>query len=215
MPLKLDDGLQVGGSSLATQNFTLRTPTPPDGSIALYRGNYGSEGEKMWEIDAQGNFKAKTIHLGTTVTLTNQTFVNFSIPEGAKRLTLVLTGISTNGASPIICRVGNSGGILTSGYFSRIVYAVASNVSTNVSSNAGIVIASTNVGVISQAKVVLDLGADGRWYSNMGVAQFTSEAAGSGVGSTDVVSSLTTLRLTTINGTDQMTAGTANISWEF
>lgn len=206
---------QIGIDADKNKNFVLKTPPIPDGSIALYRGNVDDLGDKVWEVDAQGNFKAKTIHLGTPVTLTNQTFVNFSIPEGAKRLTLILTGVSTSGASPIICRVGNSGGVLTSGYFSRIVYAVASNVSTNVSSNAGIVIASTNVGVISQAKVILDLGSDGRWYSNMGVAQFTSEASGSGVGSTDVVPSLTTLRLTTINGTDQMTAGTANISWEY
>lgn len=218
MPLKLDDGLQVGGSSLATQNFTLRTPTPPDGSVAMYRGNHGSEAGKMWEVDAQGNFKAKTINLGTPVAMAGKTFHDFPIPEGAKRVTVMLDNLSTTGAAHLLFQLGTDSAIQTSGYNSSSVVLGGGVAANGVSSGSGFVHFYDNtLRTVSGSVAVQSMGsADNTWlYSGVtlpfDVANYTYQSAGR----KPAAGTPTRVRLTTVNGTDQFDAGTANISWEY
>ena len=216
MPLKLDDGLQIGGSSTATQNFTLRTPTPPDGSVALYRGNHGSEGEKVLEIDAQGRFVAKTIHLGEPVAMAGKTFHDFPVPAGVKRITLILDGVSTNGASAVQTQLVTSAGVQTTSYdavasvgAAPSTYAVASVASGFAEGTGGA--AATRFGAL----VLTRVSDNNTWMMNHSVAT-TDLARVMDVRGRKVLSSdLLSVRLTTVNGTDQFDAGTVNISWEY
>ena len=55
--------------------------------------------------------------LSTAVTLTTQTSVDFtSIPSWVKRVTVMLSGVSTNGTSYVQVQLGDSGGIENSSY---------------------------------------------------------------------------------------------------
>jgi hypothetical protein len=57
--------------------------------------------------------------LGTSVASTSGTSIDFtSIPSWVKRITVMFSGVSTNGASALIVQLGTSGGVVTTGYIS-------------------------------------------------------------------------------------------------
>ena len=47
--------LQIGDDATATKNFVLKVPASPDGTIALYRGNYGAESETLFTVNSATN----------------------------------------------------------------------------------------------------------------------------------------------------------------
>ena len=51
--------LQIGDSGTATQNFVLKVPAAPDGTLLLQRGNYGAESATIATVSAAG---AMAIH---------------------------------------------------------------------------------------------------------------------------------------------------------
>lgn len=55
--------------------------------------------------------------LGTAVATTSGTAIDFTgIPSWAKKITVMLNGVSTNGSSNLIVQIGDSGGIEATGY---------------------------------------------------------------------------------------------------
>jgi len=64
-----------------------------------------------------------TITSGTAVASTSGTSIDFTgIPSWAKRITVMFQGVSTNGSSVHIMRLGTSGGFVITGYLSGGVY---------------------------------------------------------------------------------------------
>jgi hypothetical protein len=149
---------------------------------------------------------------GTAVASTSGTSIDFTgIPSWVKRITIMFSGVSTNGASNPLVQVG-AGSVTTSGYLagsaesasSRTAYATgfgmnsasAANlmyeqmVLTNVSGNVWL---STHVGNFAQAGVYYSL---------------------SGGGNVTLSGALDRVRITTVNGTDTFDAGSINILYE-
>ena len=48
--------LQIGDSGTATQNFVLKVPAAPDGTLLLQRGNYGAESATILVVSAIGTW---------------------------------------------------------------------------------------------------------------------------------------------------------------
>jgi hypothetical protein len=70
--------------------------------------------------------------LATEQATTSGTEKDFTgIPSSANRITVVLNGVSTNGTSLLILRLGTSGGIVSSGYTSRSGYSFGAGVVSN------------------------------------------------------------------------------------
>ena len=69
--------LQIGDDATATKNFVLKVPASPDGTIALYRGNYGAESQTIFSVANTtgvvtfGNGATITQEAVTAPTLTN------------------------------------------------------------------------------------------------------------------------------------------------
>lgn len=55
MSLVKANGVQVGQSATATQNFTMSVPASPDGTIKLARGNSGATTQDILNVDSAGN----------------------------------------------------------------------------------------------------------------------------------------------------------------
>lgn len=63
---------------------------------------------------------AQKITLGTPQATTSGSTIDFtSIPSWVKRITVMFSGMSTNGVAPIFLQIGDSGGVETTGYISR------------------------------------------------------------------------------------------------
>lgn len=151
---------------------------------------------------------------GTAVASTSGTSIDFTgIPSYAKRITVMFSGVSTNGASNVVLQIGDSGGIENTGYVGSHTALSASSVST-VSTTA-------NINVYSQASAA-DLFSGVATICLIGsniwaVSGSTSSAVPRTTvfsGSKTLSDTLDRIRISGSNGTDVFDAGTINIMWE-
>jgi len=148
---------------------------------------------------------------GTTITLTNQTAPEFTgIPSWVKRITVMFNGVSTNGTSNILIQLGDSGGVENTGYASN-----ADQAGTGVNSTAGF-ITTRSIGstAVNQGLATIGLISANTWAISGALARSDSASGSFFAGSKTLSDVLTTVRITTVNGTDQFDAGSINILYE-
>lgn len=152
------------------------------------------------------------ITLGTEQASTSGTSIDFtSIPAGTKRITVMFSGVSTNGTSSVLVQVGDSGGVEASGYAAGASYAASDEQST-----AGfIAVPGNGASTAWHGSMIIDL-EDAAGFS--WVAQSAMASPGSAIrhsaGSKSLSAELDRIRITTVNGTDTFDAGAINISYE-
>lgn len=148
---------------------------------------------------------------GTAVASTSGTSIDFtSIPSWVKRITVMLNGVSTNGTSPYLIRLG-AGSIEATGYIS------------GAQTNGGNVFGGTTgfafLGVTTAAEATNGamtlLNISGLiWVMSSATGRSDGGAASSSGGTKTLAGTLTQIRLTTVNGTDTFDAGSINILYE-
>ena len=149
-----------------------------------------------------------------TVATASGTSVDFtSIPSWVERITVMFSGVSTSGTSPLIIQLGSTT-FSTSGYISF-------GINGNTGSLAG---ASQTIGLaITNVLVAANTYSGSAYISNISgniwthTSQFgsASNVFASGAGSSPSLSgTLDRIRITTVNGTDTFDAGTINILYE-
>jgi hypothetical protein len=154
------------------------------------------------------------INLGTEQATTSGTFKEFTgIPSSARRITVTLNGVSTNGITNILVQPGTGGAPTTSGYAGYSVFSWASGV-VPISSTAGIPIFNNAASYNHYGHLVLINISGNTWLAS---GQFvTAGTQGSTIsgGAITLAGVLNYLRIVTSNGTDAFDAGAVNISWE-
>jgi hypothetical protein len=152
---------------------------------------------------------------GTAITLTNQTAPEFTgIPSWVKRITVMFSGVSTNGTSLVLVRVGD-GAIVSSGYSAVLQRFTGTGVDA-VSVTDGFRCEATGSAASARnGSIVLTQISGNTWVCNGNI-----QATGSGglgglfTGNITLSGILDRVRITTVNGTDQFDAGTINILYE-
>jgi hypothetical protein len=160
--------------------------------------------------------QSSAITSGTAVASTSGTSFTFaSIPSWVKRITLMFSQVSTNGASNPLMQLGTSSGITTSGYTAGATYLGPTNgidtytagfgfnsASSTNSFHGSLVFSllnsSTNIWVLSG--VILMTGSSNFTYQMSGRVALSA--------------TLDRVRVTTVNGTDTFDAGSINILYE-
>jgi hypothetical protein len=143
---------------------------------------------------------------GTSVTFTD-------IPSWVKRITVMFSGVSTNGTSGLLVQLGTgSTTYTTSGYIGQANAAGA--VSTAMTSgflvSNNMIAANTQHGIVTICNVTSNT-----WAESGNVAcQTTANNMVISGGSVSIGASLTAVRITTVNGTDTFDAGTINVMYE-
>jgi hypothetical protein len=150
----------------------------------------------------------------TSVASTSGTSIDFtSIPSWAKRITVMLSGVSTSGTSNLQIQLGTGGSptYTTSGYNSVSITGggTAASFTAGLGIVNGVSAAQNYSGLITIANQTSNT-----WVSSGYVAELpTSNIRGSS-GSIALGAALTAIRLTTVNGTDTFDAGSINVIWE-
>lgn len=153
------------------------------------------------------------ITLATPVASTSGTSVTFTgIPAGTKRITMMFKGVSTDGTGDKLIRIGDSGGLETSGYVS-VGASIISGTAANGNATSGFVIYSNSASHAISGSVILSLydAATFTW-----AVQGVLCAPGSSTFMTGGIKSLSA-ELTQISFTappDNFDAGEINISYE-
>ena len=146
---------------------------------------------------------------GTAVSATGTAIDFTGIPSWAKRITVILSGVSLSGGSSLLVQIG-SGSVTTSGYLSN-------SYATN---NSGITSTAGFAGVLGTASLLaignfFIMNVSGNvWVSSHAYAASGATASVVGGGNVTLGGTLDRVRITTVNGTDTFDAGTINILYE-
>ena len=144
---------------------------------------------------------------------TSGTSIDFTgIPSWAKRITVMLSGVSTNGTSNLQIQLG-SGSITTSGYTSTAASTYGAGTAIN-TSTAGLIstVEIQAAGVLfGNAIICLQNSSNGFTSSSVLSGNSRMQYASGGV---TLSGTLDRVRITTVNGTDVFDAGSINIMYE-
>jgi hypothetical protein len=197
--------IALSPNASGTGTFTLASPgTNTDRTLTL--------------PDAAGTLSLG-ITLGTAVASTSGTFIDFTgIPSWAKRVTMLLYDVSTNGTSSMVFRLGTSAGVPASGYAGTTAYLASNATGNAASSTTGVNLAATfNTATnLAHGQIVAQL-VFGNVWAITGIVGYTSGSFQSCFyyGYTcSLPGTLDRVRITTVNGTDTFDAGTINIMYE-
>jgi hypothetical protein len=158
------------------------------------------------------------IRSGTAVASTSGTSIDFtSLPTGLKRITVMFSGVSTNGSSNILVQLGDSGGVEATSYISISGYSGATNAAGAINATTGFVV---NVGSVATTTfygaLTLFLQTGTTWVEShaFGITQGATLYSVHGGGNKSLSDVLDRVRITTVNGTDAFDAGSINILYE-
>lgn len=183
----------------------------------------GTTGITTPDLDSTGDVTANGLSTplrplisGTAQASTSGTAIDFTgIPSWVKRITVMFSGVSTNGTSLKVLRLGTSGGIAATGYQSGVFVSPAANQYAN--STTGFVLSyvtnSIAAGDMHGAFVLTNVTGN-TWVLHGSYYETGYGAGGAAGGGITLGAALDRLRITTVNGTDTFDAGTINIMWE-
>ena len=180
-------------STAATQTLTNKTLTSPTITGGSLSGTSGA------------------ITQGTAVASTSGTAIDFTgIPSWAKKVTVMLNGVSTNGTSLPLIQLGTSSGVTASGYtsFADNSYGAGASQTTGFGIERVGTAATSRIGIA----VIANISGNGWVFSYNGVQ--TGSSIASGAGSVSLAAVLDRIRITTVGGADTFDAGTVNIMYE-
>lgn len=151
---------------------------------------------------------------GTAVASTSGTSIDFtSIPSWVKRITVLFSGVSTNGSSSQQIQIG-AGSVETTSYAGACGYSNAT--STSVSSfTAGFgIVNSWAAGNNYSGAITLTNISSNTWCASGTVALGNTTNVFYTAGTKTLSGTLDRVRITTANGTDAFDAGSINILYE-
>ena len=165
----------------------------------------GGAGAPTWGGLTQATAQAATS--GTSIDFTG-------IPNWAKRITITLVNVSTNGTSLPMIRIG-SGSVSTSGYICQLAAILGGNITSLTTATDGFRFngSSLAVGTIL-GTAVLTLTSSNTWTYSANVADTGDNRVLLTNGNITLGGALDRVRLTTVNGTDTFDAGSINIMYE-
>ena len=160
---------------------------------------------------------AAKVTQGTKVASTSGTAINFTgVPAGAKRVTLSMQGVSTNGTSPHRILIGDSGGLETSGYLGAQALVSSGGFSSSTGNvSDGMRITQTQAADTGNGTVVVNLidASTNTWGMSVISGQTTNQLTIS-ASSKSLSAALDRITYTTVNGSDAFDAGLINIQYE-
>jgi hypothetical protein len=153
------------------------------------------------------------IRSGTAVSASGTSIDFTSLPTGIKRITVILSAVSTNGSSNPIVQLGTSGGIQATSYTGSVWLA---NTTNTLNSTGFFISPSVASATVLESIITLCLlnSSTGLWVASIVSSQTNSATGIVGSGSKTLSGTLDRVRITTVNGTDTFDAGSINILFE-
>lgn len=152
---------------------------------------------------------------GTAVASTSGTSIDFtSIPSWVKRITVMYSGVSTNGTSNYLVQIG-SGSVTSSGYASGSFSVDGTNSTGTSTSTAGFLTARVvTAAALFTGSIVISNITGNTWVECGSLINISAGWGTTSTGSLALAGVLDRVRITTVGGTDTFDAGSINILYE-
>jgi len=216
-PVLTTPNLGTPTTLVLTSATGLPLTTGVTGNLPVTNLNSGTSASAstFWRGDGAWGAISAGFTLGTPVATTSGTSVTFTgIPAGVKQIVFTFNGVSTNSTSAKLIRLGDAGGIETSGYLAGSFRFVSGTAFVS-DITSGFLINSENASHELYGQMILTLEnastnrftASGNFYdSGNGTMYFTA-------GSKALSAQLDRIQITTQSGTDTFDAGEVNIAY--
>ena len=211
--------ITLSGNLSGTGTFTLASPDSntdrtlnlPDagGTMVLDTATQTLTNKTIQSSIIQGG----ALTLATAVASTSGTSIDFtSIPSWVKRITVMFSGVSTNGTSSLLVQIGDSGGIETTAYQSGLGSISTASAAT-ASSTAGYLIGGASAANQAIGHYIFTNITGNTWVGS-GVIYLSNSQVHYVAGSKTLSDTLDRVRITTVGGVNTFDAGTINIMYE-
>ena len=159
---------------------------------------------------------SSSILQGTSSTTTSGVAVAYTaIPAFVKRITIILSGVSTSGTSNYQVQLGTgSTTYTTSGYAAAFSNFTASAVTTANATSGFVLLTPAASSEVHSGVITLYNLSGNIWVSQATISATSTTRNYISSGSITLGSNLTAVQLTTVNGTDTFNAGTLNVFYE-
>lgn len=155
-----------------------------------------------------------SLQRGTAVTASGTSVEFTSIPSWVRRVTVMLTGVSTNGTSKILVQLGSTT-FTTTGYLGAANQTANAGTTTGAVNSTGFFLDDTaSAAAIRYGNIVLTSITGNTWVESATISRSDSSIVSISSGSIALSGTLDRVRITTVNGTDTFDAGTVNIIYE-
>jgi len=151
--------------------------------------------------------------IGTAVNSTSGTAIDFtSIPSWAKRINIILNGVSTSGTSNILIQIG-SGSIIATGYLG---FVFISSVYRSAFTTGFIVTGLLASDSLLSSQISIILSGSNTWIESANITDYSPSVLGASLSSGKLAlgGTLDRVRITTVGGADTFDAGSINIMYE-
>lgn len=170
-------------------------------------------------LDGNGLNTTGLINSATAQNSTSGTSIDFTgIPSGVKRITVMFNGVSTNGSSVIVVRLGTSGGVVATSYVGASGGFISTGQAVGYYSTGFALESDGNATRVYNGNMVISNISGNTWTESHAMGLSATEGGGArvcnGGGYQSLSGALTTVRITTVNGTDTFDAGSINILYE-
>jgi hypothetical protein len=159
--------------------------------------------------------KEAQIQAAASVTCAGQTVIDFGgIPAWAKRITVMFGGVNTNGTSSLRIRIGDAGGLETTGYLGYSASLGGTALANAANPTAGFDLSAAATAAVRHGKFELVKLNGDTWVCNGFFGRSDGTSAEIFAGSKTLSDVLTQVSITTVGGTNTFVAGTINILFE-
>jgi hypothetical protein len=201
----IDAAAAIAGSKLADDAIT--TAKIDDDAVTT---------AKILDANVTPAKLSQPLTLETAKATTSGTSIDFTgIPSWVKRITVMLSGVSTNGSSSFQLQIGDAGGIETTSYVagSSFIAITANTTDADLwTTGFGVTLGGNASTEISGIGLITNLSGNTWVYQFIGA--YGSGATAIAGGTKTLSDTLDRIRLTTANGTDTFDAGSVNIMYE-
>jgi hypothetical protein len=188
--------VQIGGSDAITISTGLNT---------TFAGTVTASGGVLYPLTS-----------GTAIASTSGTALDFTgIPSWVKRITVMLSGVSTSGTSNFLVQLGDSGGVENTGYEGFVKFLAGASLSSSSQITNGIGLSLTpSASHTYSGHLILTLISGSSWVATSYLGASNDDRSYLSSSIKTLSDTLTQVRITTVNGTDTFDAGSINILFE-
>ena len=213
----------VGSSGSTANTLTQRLLITPKGGFSFGGGatSYGTAGQVLKSNgDAPPSFGTVGPTSATAQSASGSSIDFTDIPATAKRVTVLIRGVSLSSTGDILIRLGTASGFVATGYIASTSAANNGGTTSITTSTLGFPVYSNAATRVIHATMTLHLVDTNYWLQSHILQTSTSAINGTGAGTISLSDALTSIRITTLgtNGTtiggESFDAGTINIFYE-